>query len=344
MPAGQIRRFALRERERPFADDQIVRFVEREGQLEVWLGGEYFTTYNFGPNVVRPYLYPVCAAAAASDSAPDRRSSRKGGSANDTAVGMTRNWPMVPDAQGETNDHPHHKGIYTAHGEVNEVDNWGEGEHHGYQIHRGFLRTFQGPVDAGFVEELDWTNDARIPNMSETRVIRFYAEGPGLRVMDYEVTLHAAHGRVVLGDTKEAGLLSIRVPTSMDAKDPNGGTITNGFGGLGEAETWGKPAPWCDYSGPVHGGTFGVTMMDHPENPRHPTPWHVRNYGLMTANCFGYHDFTGRDDMRRDFVLEAGASATWRYRVLIHEGDARAVRSGDRFIDYAFPPAVSQGI
>jgi hypothetical protein len=92
----------------------------------------------------------------------------------------------------------------------------------------------------------------------------------------------------------------------------------------------------------VTGGVCGITMMDHPDNPRHPTPWHVRDYGLMTANCFGYHHYTGREDMRRDFVLEEGASATWRYRVLIHRGDANAARSADRFIDYAFPPLVEQ--
>jgi hypothetical protein len=171
--------------------------------------------------------------------------------------------------------------------------------------------------------------------------MRFYAQGPDFRLMDYEVNLHASEGRVVLGDTKEGGLLSVRVATSMDAANQDGGTITNAFGGIQEEETWGKPAPWCDYSGPVGGGVWGICMMDHPDNPRHPTPWHVRNYGLMTANCFGYHDFTGREEARRDLILEDGDSRFWRYRVLIHQGTAGAARVGDRYLDYAYPPAVT---
>ena len=32
-----------------------------------------------------------------------------------------------------------------------------------------------------------------------------------IRLFDYQVTLHASHGAVTLGDTKEGGLLSVRV-------------------------------------------------------------------------------------------------------------------------------------
>ena len=287
------------------------------GRLDVFLYGELFTTYNYGSEVVRPYLYPVYA---------------------EKSVGITRNWPMVPDAKGETDDHPHHKGIYTAQGEVNGVDNWGEGEHHGYQIHKRFTKVFDGPVDGGFVEELEWTDEDRTVNMTETRRIIFFAPAEGIRLCDYTVILHASRGRVVLGDTKEGGLLSVRVATSMDASGD--GRIVNGFGGIQETETWGKRAPWCDYSGPVDGRTYGITMMDHPENPRHPTPWHVREYGLMTANCFGFHHFTRNPENRRDLVLEDGEFRTWNYRVYIHSGDAAAADSRGRYLDFAFPPTV----
>jgi hypothetical protein len=289
-----------------------------EGQLSVHLGDQHFTTYNHGPSVVRPYFYPIYAEGE---------------------VGVTRNWPMVEDAPGETNDHPHHKGMYTAQGEVNGVDNWGERE--GRQIHREFERVFSGPVDGGFVENIDWTDGDGKPNMSERRVVRFYAPAGGLRLVDYTVTLIASEGRVVLGDTKEAGLLSVRVATSMDAANPRGGRITNAFGGIGEAETWGKPSPWCDYSGPVGGEWYGILVMDHPDNPRHPTPWHVRDYGLMTANCFGYHHFTGDDSNRHDLVLEAGRSLTWNYRVLIHRGTALDTRAADHYANFATPPTVT---
>ena len=82
--------------------------------------------------------------------------------------------------------------------------------------------------------------------------------------------------------------------------------------------------------------------MDHPENPRHPTPWHVRNYGLMSANCFGYYHFMGRDDARRDYVIEKGDTAAWRYRILVHAGSAGQAKIAARYMDYAYPPEITR--
>lgn len=290
-----------------------------KGKLDVNVGGNLFTTYNFGEEVVRPYLYPVYA---------------------DKNVGITRNWPMVTGVEGETEDHPHHKGIYTAQGEVNGVDNWGEGEGHGYQIHKEFLKTYDGPIAGGFEENLVWTDSGRKANMSEMRQISFYSTPSSRRIIDYAVTLTASEGKVTLADTKEAGLLSVRVATSMDAANQNGGMIINGMGGIQEKETWGKHAPWCDYSGPIGDRWYGICLMDHPTNPRYPTPWHVRNYGLMTANCFGFHHFTGDPDNMQDLIIEDGQSETWRYRILIHHGSGTDLDISEYFHDFANPPVV----
>ena len=32
-------------------------------------------------------------------------------------------------------------------------------------------------------------------------------------------------------------------------------------------------------------------MFDHPENPRHPTYWHTRDYGLFALSPFGRNAF-----------------------------------------------------
>ncbi|MEM7030187.1 MAG: PmoA family protein [Chloroflexota bacterium] len=293
----------------------------KDGLLQISVGGEQFTTYNFGRTIIRPYLYPVFAS---------------------DGVGITRDWPMVPDAVGDTTDHVHHRGIWTAHGEVNgNVDNWGEKEGHGWQIHRGFKNQFSGPVLGGFTQSLDWTDGNKKVNMTETRRMTFYDVPGSIRLFDYTVSLHASHGAVLLADTKEAGLLSVRVATSMDAKNENGGRIQNGFGGLQEQETWGKRAPWCHYDGPINEQWYGISLMDHPDNPRHPSHWHVRNYGLMTANCFGLHDFTRDPNQRWDLTIPAGETRTWQYRVLIHLGDAGQGQPANYYHDFAHPPTIS---
>jgi len=90
----------------------------------------------------------------------------------------------------------------------------------------------------------------------------------------------------------------------------------------------------------VEGGGRGICLMDHLDNPRHPTHWHVRDYGLMTANCFGLHDFTADPTNRWDLVIPAGGACTWRYRVLVHEGDAGEGRTVVHYHDYVHPPQV----
>jgi hypothetical protein len=129
---------------------------------------------------------------------------------------------------------------------------------------------------------------------------------------------------VTFGDTKEGGLFSIRVPTSMDAKKL--GRIENSEGdiydsGQGEESPWGKQAAWVDYSGPLGSGEeWGHTVVDHKENPRHPTYWHVRGYGLFTANAFGVHDFKGDKSIDASMTIPGGDQAIFRYRWIVHPG------------------------
>jgi hypothetical protein len=53
-------------------------------------------------------------------------------------------------------------------------------------------------------------------------------------------------------------------------------------GGTNEAGCFWKPARWVDYSGPITADSVeGVTLMDHPQNPGHPSVYHVRNDGWM---------------------------------------------------------------
>jgi hypothetical protein len=60
----------------------------------------------------------------------------------------------------------------------------------------------------------------------------------------------------------------------------------------------------------------------------------------MTANCFGRHHFSGDPDNRWDMPIPAGESRTWRYRVLIHHGDAERAKVGTHYQGFAYPPAV----
>ena len=66
---------------------------------------------------------------------------------------------------------------------------------------------------------------------------------------------------------------------------------------------------------------MSVAIFDHPRNPHYPTHWHVRGYGLFSANPFGLADYRQRLRARTATgPCAAGERATFRYRVLWHAG------------------------
>ena len=319
LPAGETRRYTVvtaGESDAPAG----VTLTDRNGtHLDIAVGGDRFTSYHYDDVPARPYFHPVVGPGGAL---------------------VTRGFPMEPAVPGETNDHPHHRGLYFAHGEVNETNNWNEvpGQH-ATMRHQGFTRLTSGPVQGSFTQSVDWLDMEGAVVLTEQRTVTVYHTSDDERLLDAVLAFRASAGAVLFGDTKEGGLISVRVATSMDAKEA--GRIENAAGGIQEAETWGKRAQWCDYSGPVAGQTLGVCLMDHPDNPRHPTHWHVRNYGLMTANPFGLSDYSRDPAQRGDLLLQDGARLTFRYRVLIHRGNAQDADLHARYQDLAHPPAVT---
>ena len=129
--------------------------------------------------------------------------------------------------------------------------------------------------------------------------------------------------------------MAVRLAETMRVKGKVGhGHIVNSAG-VRDGDTWGKRADWCDYYGPVDGKTVGIAMFDHPENPRHPTWWHVRDYGLFAANPFGQHDFEKLPDKAAgDLVVPAGKSITFRYRFYLHEGDDQQAKVAAKYDEY----------
>jgi hypothetical protein len=50
----------------------------------------------------------------------------------------------------------------------------------------------------------------------------------------------------------------------------------------------------------------------------------VRAYGLFAANPFGVSTFTGDKSQKSSVELEPGQKLRFRYRVIIHPGDAKS--------------------
>ena len=101
---------------------------------------------------------------------------------------------------------------------------------------------------------------------------------------------------------------------------------------------WGKRAAWVDYWGTINERQVGIAIFDHPENLRHPTTWHARSYGLVAANLFGLHHFEGKQKGEGDFTVKSGDDVTFRYRIVLHEGDAKQAKVAELYGDFAGAP------
>ena len=275
--------------------------------ISVEMGGRPFTTYRFGadekPPFVRPFFYPVFASDG-TEVTVDRV--RSGG------------------------DHPHHRSFWVGHGDVNGIDHWS------FQQKPAAPRQQHIKFDKleadGFVEQLIWEDLQGQPLLNEVRTVKFIPYADGARAVDMTVKLSAARGDVTLGDTKEAGLAAVRVSAQISARP----TLLNSNGGEGEKQVWGKPADWSDESGDIDGKPYGIAIFDHPGNPRHPTPWHSREYGLVAPNAFGLHEFDKKLPKGfGDLKILKGESVTFRYRVIIHEGAAVAAKLPEKYKDFS---------
>jgi hypothetical protein len=288
---------------------EITRLADR---LRVEINGQLFTEY-FYKDVSRPYCYPVIGPGDAA---------------------MTRNWPMK-DPPGEEHDHPHHRSLWFAHGAINGHDFWSEQKDFGNTVHEDFLEVKSGKKEGVIRERNKWVAADGTVVCTDERTLRFYTPGSANeRLMDFDITLKASNGELTFGDTKE-GSMAVRLAETMRLKGKVGkGHIVNSAG-VRDGQTWGKRAEWCDYYGPVEGKTVGIAIFDHPKNPRHPTWWHVRDYGLFAANPFGQHDFEKLPDKAAgNLVVPAGKSVTFRYRLYLHEGDDQQAKVAERYQQY----------
>jgi hypothetical protein len=293
-----------------------VQITQVDDKLRIEINGQLFTEYHY-KDVPRPFFYPVLG--------PDQ-------------LAMTRKWP-VEESTDEQHDHPHHRGLWYAHSSVDGFDFWSEGK--GCKIdHQKFLHMSSGNDSGVIVESNNWIGSDGTYVCSDTRTIRIYNRPGTERLLDFDITFYAPPDKpVVFGDEKD-GSMATRIAETMRLTHESGKKIVPGKGhivmstGVRDAETWGKRADWCDYYGPVGGKTVGIAIFDHPDNLRHPTWWHVRDYGLFSANPFGVHDFEKKPKHTGDYTLPPGNTLRFRYRFYYHEGNEIEAKVAEHYSEY----------
>ena len=278
--------------------DDVVTFEPHADGISVKIRGDEFTVFHHGPSLPKPYFWPVRGSGGAI---------------------LTR--PVEP---GEK-DHPHHRGIWLAVDEVNEIKFWAE---------RGQITTRKVESKAGNPGTITVTNEWLRPDgvvvLNEQTTISIDAD----RLMSFDIVIAPPTGKTARFDDTKEGFFGIRIAQSMREKE--GGIVVNSEGKKTTQECWGQHARWVDYTGKVDGKDYGVALMDHPGNFR-PSRYHVRDYGLFSMSPFGEGAYQNDIGKARPVTLdESMPSLRIRYGLYVHNGDSvegHVTEAFDRFID-----------
>lgn len=310
------------------ADSTAVTIRQKPEQLDLVAGNDLVASYHRGPNVAKPYFWPLNAPGG---------------------VTVTRAWPIIKDDSVGTNDHPHHKSAWFCHGdiipvgmkvprrggEVEGVDFWSENATHGRIVCVGVETPARGRV----VTRNEWRTSDGQKVLDEVRTIAM-SEQAGGHLIAVNCELTASVSPLVFGDTKE-GSFGVRVNDQLLVKNRDNkrqeishpkSVIRNAEGKTGEKGCWGYVSAWCDYSGEVDGKPVGVAVFADPTN-KYPSSWHVRDYGLLAANPFGrnhsgFPGMKGRTDLAK---MEKGERLVLRFGIFTHTGDAETGKVAEAF-------------
>lgn len=309
-----------------FAADKSKGFeIEKtDTGLTINYDGQLFTKYVIKSESNKPYLWPVIGP---------------------TGKPFTRAYPMET-IEGEQHDHPHHRSIWFGHEDVSGVETWHEQrtidesksasmkerqKRLGETRHQEFKEVKANKKQATVVSLNDYYDVNGKKFMEDERRYAFQVKGDE-RIIDCDITFKAVGEPVVFNDAKDAGF-SVRVPTVMAVDSKKGGHILTSEGKT-DKDAWGTRAKWCSYYGPLEGEMVGITMMNHPSSFRYPTPWHVRTYGLLTANPFGTKnlDKTAEDGTT---TLKVGDTLVLRHRIILHKGEPKEAGIEAAYAEYA---------
>lgn len=231
----------------------------------------------------------------------------------------------------EPHDHFWHRGLWFTIKFINGENFWEENlEKFGVQITRLPPPINHGPNgQVGVFSALDWTRpDGKTVVIHEQRLFTHRPIDSSSYAIDFTFILKP-----------QVDLLLDRTVF----------TTWGGYGGLtfrgnrnwqesrllfSDGTTSDRPTPkiskWCDLSGKFDGGinqTGGIAIFDHPQNPRHPTPW----YGGTGPG----HYFNAAFLFNEPMTVSAADKLRFQYRVLVHDGMMELPQLTDAYEKYA---------
>jgi hypothetical protein len=271
-----------------------------DAQISFQHHGVELTRYHFDAGQRRPFLYPIIGPAGRS---------------------LTR--------MGHPHDpvsHSHHNSIWISHASVDGTSFWDD--RGGQILHQRVEKFVDSDEAASALVVNSWVTSNKVI-LTERRLITVHALPRKEWLLVIDMHLEPKSESVTFGKTP-FGLVGVRMAKTIGVHD-GGGEIRNSEGGINETNVLWKRARWVDYSGPIDRNIEGVTLMDHPSNPNHPSYFHVRNDGWMGTSLT-------YDGPRT--VLKA-QGLTLRYGLYIHRGAPPPVVLQKRWREFSDLPVTT---
>ena len=274
--------------------------AKKKDKIDVVSQGKVLTSFRYADELTKPILYPVCTSSG---------------------VKITRGFPYEK-IKGESTDHPHHTGIFFSYDQVNDEGFWNNAKTPPQikitDVSTELLAGGQAVINA----VMDWTAKNGKVLVKENRQMTFEVNDWGYSI-DFDIDLTANEQRIVFGDNKE-GMFAVRL-ADWFKKNGGSGKYFDSEGRKGAGAIWGHRAKWVAFQGPKDGKTVGIAIMNHPTSVNYPTFWHVRDYGLFSANPLGQVVFEkaagAANPKPLNLTLEAGQKAYFKFKVLVYDKD-----------------------
>jgi hypothetical protein len=311
-----------------------VEFVTSRNRIDVMIGRKHFTSYIYGNELTKPMMVPLRSPSG---------------------IVVTRRHPLV-ELNGGSDDHRHHVGLFFAVDGVNGTKFWNNPEPPPQIRHIKTTEVAAGNGKGKLSTVTHWINESGEVLLKENRSMLFLAdENENEYAVDFSIDLTAAEKEVVFEDIEE-GVFAIRVADCLREADtklklqPGRPLPEESISGTGRyfssngdqtaKNVWGKRARWVALQGIREGKVVGVAILNHPASINYPTYWHVRSYGLFSANPLGQGDFQRQSKYKKNPVLplrltlKPGKTAHFRFLVLVYEGLRNKEQMEERFREF----------
>ena len=272
-----------------------VTAVQIGRHIDITAGDKYITSYRFQDDEKYPFFYPVNGPVSGSSLTAMRNSL-----------------------------YPHQASMYLACDKLNGANYWQEGLERG-QIHALGARLV--PADEYHVvieDECLWKRPGHAASVRDMRRITISAPSKEVYQIDFDVTIEMLED--VLIEKTIHSLFCVRVAEDLSVKQ--GGRVINSLSGEGIDGCFSVKAPWLDYAGERRTGREGIAILQHPSSAWFPAPWFVRDYGLFSASVINW------PENGKNTTFRKGDRLTFRYRVLVHGGDAAEADIAGRYAAY----------